>query len=223
MSDGRAAPATASYPVFLDLAGRRCCVVGGGAVATHKARTLIEHGAVVRLVSPAVAPELAALVAEGAVAEHRARPYRAGDLDDCLLVIAATDDDAVNRAVWRDADARSMVCNVVDGENGNAILPSLVRRGGLAIAVSTGGASPVVARHVRKGIEEAFGPEWGELVALLREMRDDLKRRHPDVPGRREAVERLMETDVVRRLAEGDEEGARRVAARVLDIEGVAA
>ena len=98
-----------------------------------------------------------------------------------------------------------------------------MRRGDLAIAVSTGGASPVVARHVRRRIEEAYGPEWEALIALLRDLRGDLKARHRDMPGRRAAVERLMESDVLRRLAEGDDDGARALARRVLDLEGVAA
>jgi precorrin-2 dehydrogenase/sirohydrochlorin ferrochelatase len=210
--------------MFVDLAGRRCLVVGGGTIATGKARTLVEHGAVVRVVSPEVTPELAGMVAAGDVAEHRARPYRTDDLDGCLLAFAATDRADVNRAVSEDADARGVVCNVADAPDlGDFIVPSLVRRGGLAIAVSTGGASPVVARHVRRGIEEAYGPEWEALIALLRDLREDLKARHPDVPGRRAAVERLMETDVLRLLAAGDEDGARALARRVLDIAGVAA
>lgn len=222
-AEGTDVAATAWYPLFADLAGRRCLVVGGGPVATAKARRLADHGARVRLVAPEVTPELAAMATAGAIAEHQARPYRAGDLDGCVLAIAATDREDVNRAVLRDADERAVLCNVVDGSPGSAILPSSVRRGELAVAVSTGGASPVVARHLRRRIEEVVGPEWGELVALMRELRDDLKRRHGDVAARREAVERLMRSDVLRLLAAGDEEGARRLAAGVLDIEGVVA
>ena len=93
-----------------------------------------------------------------------------------------------------------------------------MRRGELALAISTGGASPVVAKHIRRELEGAYGPEWEALVNLLRDVRDDLKVRYPDMPSRRDAVERLMATDVVRRLADGDEEGARDLACRVLDI-----
>lgn len=223
MTAGAAGRDTAWYPLLADLSGRRCLVVGGGPVAAAKARRLVDHGARVRLVSPRTTPELAAMVAAGEVEEHRARPYAPGDLDDCVLAIAATDREDVNRAVLRDADERAVLCNVVDGSSGSAILPSSVRRGGLTVAISTGGASPVVARHVRRRVEDVIGPEWGGLVALMRDLREDLKRRHPGVPERREAVERLMQSDVLRLLAAGDEVGARRLAASVLEIEGVVA
>ncbi len=212
-------PGKVFYPMFVDLEGRRCLVVGGGPVATEKVEKLLEHGAVVRLVTPAPTDALAALVAAGAVAEHRARAYRPEDLDGCFLVIAATNLDAINRMVWQDAEARGLLCNVVNVPPlCNFIVPSIVRRGELALAISTGGASPVVAKHIRRELEGAYGPEWEALVNLLRDVRDDLKVRYPDMPSRRDAVERLMATDVVRRLADGDEEGARDLACRVLDI-----
>ncbi len=217
-------PSRPLYPMFVDLGGRRCLVVGGGTIATDKARKLAEHGAVVRVVSPEVTAELAAMTAAGDVAEHRPRTYLPDDLEGCMLAFAATDRPDVNRAVAADAEARGVPCNVADAPAlCDFIVPSLVRRGELAIAVSTGGASPVVARHVRRRIEEAYGPEWEALIALLRDLRDDLKARHRDMPGRRAAVERLMDSDVLRRLAEGDDDGARALARRVLDLEGVAA
>jgi precorrin-2 dehydrogenase/sirohydrochlorin ferrochelatase len=205
--------------MFVDIEGRRCLVVGGGPVAAEKVEKLIDHGASVRLVAPQTTPGLAAMVASGAVAEHRERAYRPGDLDGCFLVIAATNLDAINRMVWQDAEARGLLCNVVDVPPlCNFIVPSIVRRGELALAISTGGASPVVAKHIRRDLEEAYGPEWEALVDLLRDLRDELKSRYPDMPSRRDAVERLMATDVVRRLADGDDDGAREMAHRVLDI-----
>ena len=230
MSGNRVAPSRppgrgkAFYPMFVDLEGRRCLVVGGGPVATEKVEKLVDHGAHVRLVSPGITPELAAMVAEGTVAEHHARPYRPEDLEGCFLVIAATNLDPINRMVWQDAEARNMVCNVVDVPPlCNFIVPSIVRRGELAIAISTGGASPVVAKHIRRQLDETYGPEWEALVDLMRDVRDELKVRYLDMPSRRDAVERLMDTDVIRLLAEGDEAGARALARRVLDIEGVVA
>jgi precorrin-2 dehydrogenase/sirohydrochlorin ferrochelatase len=212
-------PGKVFYPMFVDIEGRRCLVVGGGPVATEKVEKLIDHGAVVRLVSPEITPELSEMVSSGAVAEYRERPYRAGDLDDCFLVIAATNLDAINRMVWQDAEALNLLCNVVDVPPlCNFIVPSIVRRGELALAISTGGASPVVAKHIRRQLEDAYGPEWEALVSLLRDLRDELKDRYLDMPSRRDAVERLLETDVVRRLADGDEAGARELAHRVLDV-----
>ena len=216
---GPPGPGKMLYPMFVDLEGRRCAVIGGGRIAEDKVRKLLEHGAVVRLVSPQVTSELARMVAEGAIVDHRQRTYRPEDLEGCFLVIAATNLEPINRMVWQDAEARDLICNVVDAPSlCTFIVPSVVRRGELALAVSTGGASPVVAKHIRRQLDAMYGPEWGALIALLREMRDELKERHADMPGRREAVERLMQTDVVRLLAEGDEQGARELARRELGI-----
>lgn len=216
---GPAGPGKAYYPMFVDLEGRRCAVIGGGRIATDKVEKLVEHGAVVRLVSPQITSGLSRMIDEGVVAEHRRRTYRPEDLEGCFLVIAATDLDPINRMVWQDAEARNMVCNVVDAPAlCSFIVPSVVRRGELALAVSTGGASPGVARHIRRQLDEAYGPEWEALVSLMRDLRDDLKARHLDMPSRRDAVEVLMESDVLRLLAEGDRTGATELARRVLDI-----
>jgi precorrin-2 dehydrogenase/sirohydrochlorin ferrochelatase len=212
-------PGKVLYPMFVDVEGRRCLVVGGGPVATEKVVKLLDHGAAVRLVAPEMTPRLEELAAAGRLHEVHRRAYRADDLDGCLLAVAATGLRAVNRTVSEDAEARGMLCNVVDVPAlGNFVVPSVVRRGELALAISTGGASPVVATHIRRELEAAYGPEWGALIDLLRDLRDELKDRYPDMPGRRDAVGRLMATDVVRRLAEGDEEGARELAHRVLDL-----
>lgn len=197
------------YPTFIDLTGRRCLVVGGGPVGTEKIEKLLDAGADVRLVSPRVTPRLAALVAEGAIGEFHRRGYETADLGGCLLVVAATADADVNRGVWQDAEARTMLVNVVDvPELCNFIVPSIMRHDELAVAVSTGGASPVVARAVRERIEAEIGPEWGELVTLMRQTREALKERFTTMPSRTVAVERLLESGVVDRLAAGDREGA---------------
>lgn len=207
------------YPMFVDLTGRRCAVVGGGGIATDKAAKLVEHGAVVRLVSPQVTSGLTRMIEDGRIAEHRRRTYRPADLEGCFLVIAATNLEQVNRMVWQDAEARNMLCNVVDAPSlCSFTVPSTVRRGDLALAVSTGGASPVLARHIRRRLEEEYGPEWEGLVSLMRDLRDELKARHADMPGRREAVERLLASDVLSLLAHGDDSGAMELARQVLDV-----
>ena len=214
-----AGPGKVFYPMFVDLEGRRCLVVGGGPIATEKVEKLVDHGAAVRLVSPQITSELSRMVGDGSIHEYRQRTYRPEDLEGCFLVIAATNLDPINRMVWQDAEARNMVCNVVDVPPlCNFIVPSIVRRGELALAISTGGASPVVARHIRRQLDETYGPEWEALVSLLRDLRDDLKARHLDMPGRRDAVEVLMESDVLQMLAQGDEKGAMELARRVLDL-----
>lgn len=208
---------TVFYPAFLDLTGRRCLVVGGGPVGTEKSLKLLDAGAAVRLVSPQITPELGAMVAAGEIDEFHQRPYETSDLDGCFLVIAATSDPNANLRVWEDGESRAMLVNVVDVPHlCNFIVPSIMRHGELAVAVSTGGASPVVARTVRRRVEETIGPEWGDLVAMLRATRDQLKVHHETMPARAAAVEALLETDVVERLAAGDRAGARELIETVL-------
>lgn len=203
------APPEVFYPAFIDLTGRCCLVVGGGPVGTEKTEKLLDAGADVRLVSPQVTPHLAGLVASGAIGDFHRRGYETSDLNGCLLVIAATSDADVNKGVWRDAEARTMLVNVVDVPHlCNFIVPSIMRHGELAVAVSTGGASPVVARAVRERIASEIGPEWGEFVTLMRQTRDELKQRFTTMPSRAAAVERLLATDIVARLADGDRAGA---------------
>lgn len=190
------------YPVFLDLADRLVVVVGGGQVATDRAARLAAHGARVRVVSPALGTPLAEMVADGRVAEHRARPYAHGDLDGAALVVAATDDAAVNRQVRDDARAAGAEVNVADDPEGStAVIPALMREGGLSIAITTGGASPVVSRRIREDLEARFGPGWAGLISLLAETRDELVAAHPDIAARRTAVEALIDSGVVDDIA----------------------
>jgi siroheme synthase-like protein len=151
------------YPIFLDLSGRRCVVVGGGEVANRKARKLLQAKAEVVVISPEVRPELESVAAE----VHR-RPYEEGDLEGAYLAFAATDAREVNAAVAREAARRSVPVNVADRPSeGDFAVPSLVRRGRLQIAVSTGGASPTLARGIKGELEGLFGPEWAGIVEEL--------------------------------------------------------
>jgi precorrin-2 dehydrogenase/sirohydrochlorin ferrochelatase len=151
------------YPIFLDLSGRRCVVVGGGEVASRKARKLLQARAEVVVISPEITPELGSV----AVEVHR-RLYEEGDLDNAYLAFAATDSREVNAAVAREAKERGIPVNVADKPSeGDFALPSTLRRGRLQVAVSTGGASPALARRIKDELEESFGPEWSGLVEEL--------------------------------------------------------
>lgn len=153
------------YPVFLNLRGRRCLVVGGGRVARRKVEGLLEAGAEVTVVAPACVP-----MPPGAHIEQRA--FQPEDVTGVMLVFAATDDPAVNAAVAQDADARGIPVNVADdAERCSMLIPAVVRRGALRIAVSTGSASPALAQELRKELEAHYGQEYGELVELLGELR----------------------------------------------------
>ena len=151
------------YPIFLDLSGRRCVVVGGGEVANRKARKLLQARSRVVVISPEIGAELESV----AVEVHR-RPYREGDLEGAYLAFAATNAREVNAAVAREAKERGVPVNVADSPSeGDFALPSTLRRGRLQVAISTGGASPTLARRIRGELEEAFGPEWADIVEEL--------------------------------------------------------
>jgi precorrin-2 dehydrogenase/sirohydrochlorin ferrochelatase len=160
------------YPVNLVLDGRPCLVVGGGKIALRKVEGLLACGGRVRVVAPAVVPELLAL--ESVAVDQR--PWRADDVEGMWLVIAATDDPEVNRAVY-DAGQRAgvWVNGADDPANCSFTLPSVVRRGDLQIAVSTGGRSPALATWLRRRLEGQIGPEYSTLLDLLAAERDTLK------------------------------------------------
>lgn len=151
---------TVLYPLFMDVSGRRCVVVGGGGVATRKARALLESGAIVTVVSPEVTPGI-----EGMDVTVERRPYAPGDLAGSFLAFAATDSREVNAAVAREARESGIPVNVADRPaEGDFAVPSTLRRGGLQVAISTGGASPTLARGIRDALEERFVPEWAGIV-----------------------------------------------------------
>jgi siroheme synthase-like protein len=151
------------YPIFLDLSGRRCVVVGGGEVAGRKARKLLQARAEVVVISPEVTPEL-----ESVATEVSRRPYEEGDLEGACLVFAATDAREVNAAVAEEGKERGIPVNVADRPSeGDFALPSTLRRGRLQVAVSTGGASPTLAQRIKGELEDVFRPEWAGIVEEL--------------------------------------------------------
>ena len=152
------------FPAFLDVRGRRCVVVGGGAVAARKVEGLLACGARVTVVSPTLVPSIGRLVAAGRV-EHRARPFRKIDARGAMLVIAATSLGRVDDAVADAARRQRALVNAVDRPRRcDFIYGSVLRRGALQIAVSTGGRAPALAREVRRRLEAVVGPEYAALV-----------------------------------------------------------
>ncbi|HYS94643.1 MAG TPA: bifunctional precorrin-2 dehydrogenase/sirohydrochlorin ferrochelatase, partial [Candidatus Acidoferrales bacterium] len=165
------------YPVALDLRDRLCLVVGGGPVAEAKVEGLLEAGARVTVVSPEVTEPLAAWAIDGRII-HRPHEYRADDLDGQQLVFSATDRRKVTEAVAAEARRRGLWVNAADDPAFcDFLLPSVLRRGRLVVAVSTGGASPALAARVRRDLEAYFAPEYDELVELAAEVRGELRSR----------------------------------------------
>ncbi|MBC2695947.1 MAG: bifunctional precorrin-2 dehydrogenase/sirohydrochlorin ferrochelatase [Desulfobacteraceae bacterium] len=155
------------YPVNLDIQNRKCLVVGGGSVSNRKVMTLLECGAVVTVVSPDVAEELLELV-EKKMIELRRRPYESSDIDGMFLVIGATDNEELNWQINKDAERQNKLCNIADRpEACNFILPSIVNRGNLVIAISTSGKSPAFAKKMRQDLEKEFGEEYDEFLQLM--------------------------------------------------------
>ena len=159
------------YPLFLDIIGQRCVIVGGGLVAERKIGRLLECGAAVEIVSRELIPVLAALKAAGKFRHHET-DYEETLIRGAFLVIGATDNGAINSRVAADARRMGIPVNIVDDPGlCNFILPSLVARGDLAIAVSTGGRSPALAKKVRQELEKIYGPEYEALTDILGKLR----------------------------------------------------
>ena len=198
------------YPLFLNISGRRCVVVGGGEVALRKVKAFLEHGANVEVVSPEICPQLAVLAESGRIRVFR-RHYQPGDLRGALIVIAATNHSEINRDVVKEAKRQAVLVNVVDDtENSAFIVPSYVRRGNITIAVSTAGKSPALARKIRTRLENDFGDEYASLALLVEEVRTEVKRRGIYVDG--DAWQEALDVDcLIDLLKKGDTEKAKAI------------
>jgi precorrin-2 dehydrogenase/sirohydrochlorin ferrochelatase len=159
------------FPVFLDLKEKRCIVVGGGSVAERKVKNLLKAGARVVVISPELTVLLSRLREEEKII-HLPRPYRKKDLKGALLAIAATDDRAVNERIFREAAASRIPVNVVDDPaHSSFIVPSIVQKKDLLVAISTSGRSPALARLLRQKLEREIGPEYPRFLKLLEKVR----------------------------------------------------
>ena len=166
----------ARYPAFIDVRRRRCVVIGGGHVAGEKVRKLLESGAEVVVVSPSIIGPFRCLVDEGRVTWVK-REYRSGDLAKAFIAVAATGDHTINIEIAREAEERRVLVNVVDDPHlSTFIAPAVVRRGDVAIAVSTGGASPALARKFREELSRSQLLRYADLAPILSEARTELKR-----------------------------------------------
>jgi precorrin-2 dehydrogenase/sirohydrochlorin ferrochelatase len=198
------------YPLHLRLAGKLCVVIGGGAVAERRAAGLREAGARVRIVSPRLTPALQAQ-ADAAQIEYVPARYAPLHLADAFLVFAATDSRQVNAQVAADAAARNLLVNVADApEEGDFLVPSVVRRGSLQISLSTGGSSPTLTARLCAELETRFGPEYGDFLELLARMRAYIKRKARDSAQIRLAHAHLLDAEAELRalLRAGQREAA---------------
>jgi precorrin-2 dehydrogenase len=186
---------TPFYIACLRLKGRRCLVVGGGEVGLEKVEGLLACDANVTLVAPEAHPALVDLALEGSIT-WAGREYHTADLEGCLIVIAATGDSELNIRVSEDAERRSMLVNVVDVPPlCNFILPAIVRTGPLAVAISTAGASPALAKRMKREIGALFGEPYATLAVLLNDVRGWAKATLPTYQDRKEFFESIVNGD----------------------------
>src|ERR1700742_504294 len=196
---------TPFYIACLKLSGRRCLVVGGGDIGLEKVEGLLACDASVVLVAPDAHPALRELAQEGSITWVQ-REYEPTDLEGCLIAIAATDDTDVNIKVFDDAERRAMLVNVVDVPPlCNFILPAIVRTGPLAVAISTAGASPALAKRMKREISELVGEPYADLAVLLNDARGWAKATLPTYQDRKDFFESIVngEPDPIELLRAG--------------------
>jgi precorrin-2 dehydrogenase/sirohydrochlorin ferrochelatase len=203
-------------PIFLDVTGRECMVVGGGEVALRKVEALLEAGAHVTVVSPRVSPQLESLAARGLV-KHVAREYERGDIRGCVLAYAATDDPKLHPELVAEARVLGIPINVVDvPELCTFISPAVVNRGELQIAISTGGASPAFAARLRRALKDQFGTEYTMTVEVLRAARRRLHAEEIDPADRMRRLKELADSALPDAIAVGDVAAIERILATYL-------
>ena len=206
------------FPIYVDVVGKRCVVVGGGKVAERKVADLLAANARVCVVSPEVTQTLEGQAADGAI-EWLAAPYSPEHLEGAWLVFAATNIRAVNARVSQEATTRRCFVNVADApEESGFLVPSVVRRGDLCLSVSTGGNNPILARKLSQELQARYGPEYGLLVELLGQMRIYVKTGTTDMEQRRFALSQLVEREDELRalLKSGNHAEARELAEQIV-------
>ena len=204
------------FPVFFDLAQQKVLVVGGGEVAARKVALLERTGASITVVAPQILPYLQERAAAGAI-KLTVREFVPADLDGARLVIVATSRRAVNRWIAQLSESRAIPVNVVDDrEASRFIVPAIVDRDPVLVAVSTGGASPVLARRLRERLESLVPNKIGEFAAWLQALRRPAQRRLRDTDARRRFFEQLVDGPAAARFVAGDKQGARRIANQLL-------
>jgi precorrin-2 dehydrogenase len=191
------------YPAYLDLRERYCVVIGGGSIAERKTLSLIEAGAVVTVTSPSLTPKLLALSASGKIT-YLKKNFEERDINDAFLAIAATDSPLVNSAVARACKKKQVLVNVAaPPEESSFIVPSVIERGELLIAVSTSGASPALSKKIRKELEERYGPEYGLLLTKLASIRKKVLEEVAEENTRKNIFQSIVDSNVIDLLKQG--------------------
>ncbi|MBI3355086.1 MAG: bifunctional precorrin-2 dehydrogenase/sirohydrochlorin ferrochelatase [Nitrospirae bacterium] len=179
------------YPVFLNLKNKKAVVIGGGSVAERKAQTLLSCNADVSIISPKITPRLRRLAKEGKI-EYIKKSYEDKDIKDAFIVVAATNDRGINEAIYKTAERYGCLLNIVDKpESSNFIVPSVISRGDLTIAISTGGRSPALSKQIRKELQQIYGREYEIFIKTMGKIRGMLLRSVSSEKARRRILTKL--------------------------------
>ncbi len=207
------------YPIFLDLTHKKTLVVGGGSVAQRKVETLLACDASVSVVSRELTPLLRAWVDQGKI-EYAGTTFRKNLLDGVFIVISATDDSQLNHKVSIVAQEEGLLINAVDQPGDcNFIVPAIIRRGDLQVAVSTSGKSPALARKIRIDLEQYFGKEYEKMLLLMGSVREWVLSRGLPQDKNRELFHKLLESDMIQALARGNRKLCEEILLNVLGHE----
>ena len=209
------------YPIFLDIEERPVVIIGGGEVCARKAETMMKYGAHVTIVSPAFTAEIQQWAREGKLALREKR-YDAGDLDGANIVIASTDDTTVNEQIAADCRARRIPVNVVDVTPlCEFIVPAIIEKGSIQIAVSTGGKSPALARTLKEDLQRTVGPEYAEVNDVMGTLRDGAKSVLPTDVDRKRFFDGILAQGILDMLRDGRRREAYATIARACESAGV--
>jgi precorrin-2 dehydrogenase / sirohydrochlorin ferrochelatase len=210
---------TTYYPVYIQLENQPCIVIGGGKIAEGKVEGLLEAGAVVEVISPALTSRLHELVSQRRIKYHE-RVYRSGDLAGSFMVICATNIPTVNQQVWSEATENHQLVNVVDDTpRCNFIAPAILRSGDLTIAISTSGKAPALAVRLKEKIQKQIGPENARFLEIAGQLREPLARNIPDFETRKKLWYEIVDSDVLQLIADGNEHAALEIISQTVGFE----
>ena len=194
------------YPAYIDIKGKRCLVVGGGKVAERKVKLLLKCDAMVSVVSPELISRLKELNSKGKIKFFKGE-FKEKYLKDMFLVIGATDNSEVNLKIYKAASKKNILVNIVDPpEICNFIVPSIVERGDLIIAISTGGKSPALSKKLRKELEYRYGFEYSKFLNTMGSLRKKISSKIRDKKKREEIYNKLVDSDIIKLIRDGDDE-----------------
>jgi siroheme synthase-like protein len=205
------------FPIYLNLTSKRVIVIGGGEVAERKVASLSGTGAAIVVISPDLTPELLSLAKSNAI-DWQKRSYVHGDCSGAALILSATNDPTISREVWEEATRAGILVNTADQPSlCDFIMPAVIRRGDLAVAISTGGASPALAATLRERLSEMVGPEYEELLEILSRARPGIQQRFQDERDRKALHYRILDSNLIGLIKGHDREGAERLLREIIE------